>query len=384
MTHISNRCLIFCLLIIVVVFVSFGCQPKPMRSSVSQQIEKQTGKKLRTTPTELRLKVHHAAIPLSGIIEGYADQIINDTPDPAIRANALLWKINGIPAVHRAAFQPDPFLSLIDLWVFSIQMRLFFEEGAGKTALGPWHTTAYDGSRRIESIVTTLAREASADGDISKGQALVADWCREHPIESLLFIRKSVTVVLASVVGRESLGTLEVVGELAVGMADLSVQMTAYAEYLPKQARWQTELLLENLAASDKAEKALSEFTRLSRDVDRLTTLAEKLPDTVTAERKAILRALAQDLDNHQRPANRAGGDVCGHHGRAHRHAQGDRTAAAGNSGKDRSHRQTASRQRLSGKPAENRPFLLPDPAGGRAARGRSADFLGWRYFLRP
>ncbi len=298
MTHISKRYFILCLLIIVVVFVSFGCQPKPMRSSVSQQIEKQTGKKLRTTPTELRLKVHHAAIPLSGIIEGYADQIINDTPDPAIRANALLWKINGIPAVHRAAFQPDPFLSLLDLWVLSIQMRLFFEEGAGKTALGPWHTTAYDGSRRIESIVNTLAREASADGNISKGQALVADWCREHPIESLLFIRKSVTVVLASVVGRESLGTLEVVGELAVGMADLSVQMTAYAEYLPKQARWQTELLLENLAASDKAEKALSDFARLSRDVSRLTTLAEKLPDTATSERKAILRALVRDLDH--------------------------------------------------------------------------------------
>ena len=84
---------------------------------------------------------------------------------------------------------------------------------------------------------------------------------------------------------------------VAVGVADLSVQMAAYADYLPKQARWQTELLLEDLAASDKAEKALSEFVRMAGDIDRLTALAETAPGAVATERATILKALTRDLD---------------------------------------------------------------------------------------
>lgn len=239
MTRFTRRYHVFCLFIGVLLFAGIGCQPQTLKNPIMSQIEKKTGKKLRTTPAELRLKIHHAAIPLSGLIEAHADRIINDTTDPTVRKNALLWKINGIPAVHRAAFQPDPFLSFLDLWVLTIQMRLFFEEGAGKRALGRWHTVAHEGSRRMEKIMDTLAREASAEGDIAGAKSQITDWCRDHPIESLLFLRKSITVILASKIGTRALGTLEIVGAVAVGVADLSVQMAAYADYLPKQARWQ-------------------------------------------------------------------------------------------------------------------------------------------------
>ncbi len=84
---------------------------------------------------------------------------------------------------------------------------------------------------------------------------------------------------------------------MAVGVADLSQQMAAYANYLPKQARWQTELLLEGLTAAEKIDQAFSEFIRVSRDIDRITALAETAPDTITAERAIILKALARDLD---------------------------------------------------------------------------------------
>lgn len=284
------------IVICAMLLVGIGCKPKP-RKSFLDRAEATSGKKLRTTPQQLRLKIHHAALPLSGIIEAYADQILADTTDPTVRKNVLLWKINGIPAIQQAAFQSDPFLGFLDLWVLSVQMRLFFEEGAGKNALGHWHTIAAAGTDKVESIIKTLAREISSDGDISAAEEKINSWSRRNPIDSLLFIRPSMTVLLASELGGQALGTIEIVEAVAVGVVDLSQQMMAYANYLPKQARWQTELLLEELAATEKVDQALAEFIRISRDIDRITALAETAPGAIATERAIILKAVARDLN---------------------------------------------------------------------------------------
>jgi len=284
--------LVVCLILVLLV----GCQSQP-RKNLLQRVEESTGKKLRTTQGELRLKTQHAAQPLSGIIEAHADMILADTVDPDIRKNALLWKINGIPAIQQAAFQPDPFLSFLDLWVLSVQMRLFFEEGPGKEALAKLHPVAVKGAHKVESIVESMAREISGDGNIAAAEEKIETWSREHPIESLHFIRPSLTILLAAELGGQGLGTFEIVEAVAVGVADLSQQMSAYANYLPKQARWQTELLLESLTASEKIDQALSEFMRVSRDIERLTALAATAPQKLSSERAIILKTLARDLD---------------------------------------------------------------------------------------
>ncbi len=296
MFRLSRSSHIVILFICIILLAGLGCQAQP-RKTMLDRVETKSGKKLRTTSTELRLKTQHAAQPLSGIIEAHADMILADTVDPGIRKNALLWKINGIPAIQQAAFQPDPFLAFLDLWVLSVQMRLFFEEGAGKDALGKWHPLAVKGAHKVESIIESMAREISGDGDISGAEEKIEARSQEHPLESLHFIRPSVTILLAAEIGGQDLGTFEIVEAVAVGVADLSQQMATYADYLPKQARWQTELLLESLAASEKIDQALSEFMRVSRDIDRLTALAETAPQKISSERAIILKSLARDLD---------------------------------------------------------------------------------------
>jgi len=273
-----------------------GCQ-KPPRKSILDQVEKNTGKKLNTSPAELRLKIQHAALPLSGIIEAYGDRILEDCNDPSVRKNALLWKINGIPTIHQAIFQSDPFLAFLDMWVLAVQMRLFFEEGLGREALGKWHPIAVEGTQKLESILRTMARKISADGDITTAEEKINTWGQENPIESMHFIRTTLTVYMASELGAETMGTFAVVDAVAIGVADLSQQMNAYANYLPKQARWQTELLLEGLTATEKIDQALAGFGRMSRDIERLTLLAESTPARVSAERTIILKALTRNLD---------------------------------------------------------------------------------------
>ena len=296
MPRLDKLTLLSGLIIWVILLPLIGCQSQP-RKTLLEKVEAKTGKKLRTTPDQLRLKTQHAALPLSGIIEAHADMILADTQDPNVRRAALLWKINGIPAIQQAAFQPDPFLAFSDLWVLSVQMRLFFEEGRGREALKRWHPVAVEGAHKVESIAETLAREISADGDISAAEEKIETWSREHPIETLHFIRPSLTILMAAELGGQDLGTFEIVEAVAVGVADLSQQMSAYADYLPKQARWQTELLLESLTASEKIDQALSEFMRVAQDMGRLTALAETAPQKLSSERAIILKSLTRDLD---------------------------------------------------------------------------------------
>ena len=76
--------------------------------------------------------------PMSGEIERTADQIIAGTSDPAVKRAAIELKIDAVPALREALFEPDPINAVIDTWVLLRQLAGYFETGPGR-----------DGPRRI-------------------------------------------------------------------------------------------------------------------------------------------------------------------------------------------------------------------------------------------
>ena len=79
------------LIVCFILLLLIGCQSQP-RKNLLQRVEESTGKKLRTTQAELRLKTQHAAQPLSGIIEAHADMILAETVDPDVRKTRCCGK----------------------------------------------------------------------------------------------------------------------------------------------------------------------------------------------------------------------------------------------------------------------------------------------------
>ncbi|HEY7253399.1 MAG TPA: hypothetical protein VIG37_23080 [Methylomirabilota bacterium] len=88
------------------------------------------------TANQLRLRMRSLAGPMTGQIEQAADQIIAGTTDDAVKRAALQGKIEGVPAIRKALFEPDPFSAVMDTWVLANQMADYFERGPGKDALG--------------------------------------------------------------------------------------------------------------------------------------------------------------------------------------------------------------------------------------------------------
>jgi hypothetical protein len=84
--------------------------------------------------------------------------------DPEVRRRALLLKIAAVPVVHRAAFQPDPLVSLLDLWLLLYQVEECFDAGTGPCLFGAQQPIARAAGRvqreafeaEIEKVSTNL------------------------------------------------------------------------------------------------------------------------------------------------------------------------------------------------------------------------------------
>ena len=99
---------------------------------------------------QVRLRMRSLVGPMCGEIERTADQIAAGTTDPAVRRAALRWKIDAVPTLSAALFQPEPMTAVLDSWVFFNQMADFFETGVGREQLGDSAPVAVETSRRLE------------------------------------------------------------------------------------------------------------------------------------------------------------------------------------------------------------------------------------------
>lgn len=104
---------------------------------------------VQVTARRARIGSFNAAGGIMASIEVAADSIAALSSDAGVQRRALEWKAYGIPAVQRAMFHPDPFVSYLDGWSFVIQMRHYFEDGGGR-AFGPHQRLAIETCERVQ------------------------------------------------------------------------------------------------------------------------------------------------------------------------------------------------------------------------------------------
>ena len=69
-----------------------------------------------------------------------------------------------------------------------------------------------------------------------------------------------------------------------------------YAEYLPKQARWQAEVFAGDLVTPE-AKDLLHELAHAPQSLERITQVAEDMPGLISRERAEVLKVLRAELD---------------------------------------------------------------------------------------
>ncbi len=248
------------------------------------------------TSTEFRLHAYGYAERFSADVERAADEILAGTEDADVARNALLWKMNALPAIHVAVFQSDPLIGFLDAWTLTVQMREFFTTGAGRDAFGPLQSIAVEASEALERRVGGIVASVTVSGEAPEGERIVRAWADSHPISSMEFLRETTADQFADVLGQSQAGGLAVLGNLAMQASDMSERLKYYAAAMPKQIRWESQLVLLELLDEADVQEFLGNVESIDRSAFRLAEFADTVPALVGDQAAFAVDALSGEL----------------------------------------------------------------------------------------
>jgi hypothetical protein len=85
------------------------------------------------------------------------------------------------------------------------------------------------------------------------------------------------------------LGALASIKALQEGLGDITARLDSYNAYLPKQARWQAELLVSDVTRSPEFGAAASNFAVLSKALDETSNNVNRMPELAASAREIAL-----------------------------------------------------------------------------------------------
>ncbi|MEC8338513.1 MAG: hypothetical protein VXZ84_10255 [Planctomycetota bacterium] len=225
-------------------------------------------------------------------VEATADMILAGCEDPETRKNALLWKINGISAAFGAASRPDPLASFCDLWVLTRQMRYLAESGEEPPPFGDWQQDVIATCLQLDKRCIEI--DSKLEPNLDYIESFVEKTARQHPMEDLYFDRTPIATENIEKIHQPKHELLHVLASMQDDVKDMQRLSALYAEYLPKQARWQAELLALGVDQSPAVREALADFNMASQAMQQLASSADAMQNTVDAQLAALPEVVDQ------------------------------------------------------------------------------------------
>jgi hypothetical protein len=246
----------------------------------------------KVSATVLRARVHELADRFVGRVEKTVDRIRLESSDPDVRRRALAFKVDCIPAIYAAAFHVGPYVAAADVWGLTFQLVDYVEEGAGRDAFGPGQPLIVECAHAMVADADALVRSIAATPEaFASGRKRVFEWAESHPIEFSFTSRASVATVLAEDMRSENVfGAVE---EASATIDDVAERINNLAARMPKQARWQARLLIEEMAEERGVEGVLGDLGAVAR---RTNELMDDVPGLVTAAASPVREMLEELL----------------------------------------------------------------------------------------
>jgi hypothetical protein len=297
-----TRHLGFCALLGLAILMC-GCSLGKTRKDASVK----AAKNVTSSAAELSARNQSLLGIYSAEIESAADKIMFETPSTEGRRQALAWKAEAIPILQNTMLKTDPVAAMVDTWAFVYQMKNYFQQPALKTQLGQLQPVAAETISRMDAQMEQLVKTAAPKANIANMRTRIESWAAAHPIQRGLPGRESMDAELIDRVGKSDLGAVASVRALEQGMGDLTARLDAYNVYAPKQARWQAELLLSDLAQDPHVATAMSSLGAISDAAGKASGNIDRMPELMKQARAAVLadvqgqRLAIQDFVDQQR-----------------------------------------------------------------------------------
>ena len=244
-------------------------------------------------PEELRIRVRAMAPRFSGQMEVLADEVARQEGDVATRQAMTRFKVNAIPALQAALFQPDPVAALLDAWALVAQLQDALVRSEAYAP--PVVALARPRFDAMEQELAALWGELTGREDTSRTRAQVHRWADVHPIQGSVAARTSTTEMLSHLTAQAGLGALGTAGQLMETTQDLSARLDLQTAFLPKQARWQAESFVLDAMTDPVYRSALPELPALMAALQAVTEQVQALPWLMAREREAVLGSVRDE-----------------------------------------------------------------------------------------
>ena len=277
-------------LIIAALLTLQGCQTLQPNDGLLEQ----ESSNAKVSSRQLRVVLDDLVLQFSSQVELAADQIIAANNDPQVCKNALLWKMNGISSCFQAASRRDPLGSYFDIWILNKQTLALFEQPNNTPLFGDSQDIAIAATKQIETSMVDVLDLIGDDLPINEGFATA--FAADHPIHDLYFKRASITANYTKYInsinlkGPELLG---VVGDIDEQLDQLQRVSSMYAEFIPKQARWNGELMILETLQSNAITSSLQNMSLAASGVATIAETTQAIPRMVERERNFLQDAVA-------------------------------------------------------------------------------------------
>ena len=207
----------------------------------------------------------------------------------------------------------------MNLWILNKQSLELFER-QDAPLFGDETSIAIETSYQLETAFGQVLEKIGKDFPI--GEVFATRFAEDYPIENLYFDRASIAEHYTDYIEKVNIGNRDlkqVVGDID-GQIDQFQKLSAlYAEFLPKQARWQAELLALETIPNGAMETVLVDLNSATESARLVTEVITEIPSlvererielkqTITDERTATVAALGElqsktvhDLQNERR-----------------------------------------------------------------------------------
>lgn len=218
------------------------------------------------------------------------------------RRAALLWKLNMIPLVERAAYLPDVEVSYLALYTTAVSLNEYLSTGEGATLFGEQQPVATRASAELEQRIEAIGSRFLTSEQLARVKRDVAEVVRQHPIRGVFVPETVAGLADATAPGGRfdwlvhlpltPFRALQGVDSGAQAIRDFNTtaqRFTQVAGSLPLLLRWNLELLAFDLERHESVESGLLAFQSVARSADSLSVTAQALPADLRAQASALL-----------------------------------------------------------------------------------------------
>lgn len=249
------------------------------------------------------------AARFASVVTASADEIADLTDSRRARRSTLVWKIRLIPLVQELAFDDDPREAYVLTLGLTKAMHDYLSVGDGRAIFGEHQPIAVKAAYELEAVALSIGPRFLDAEQMQRLDGQLEDLAQRFPIRGPDFsVETAQSAIVAVESGSAGLGwvtgiplspfrALEGVGATGVAMLEINrtaLEIAEIVDELPRQNRWQIELLLYDIEERDTVTAGLSAFEQMAASADRVSLAIDRLPDDLRVALSDTQGALAE------------------------------------------------------------------------------------------